>query len=80
MCIRDSDYIAVVSAPADIQRARVLARDTMTQSEFETILAKQTPDAEKRAQADFIISTAFGLEFAKAQVHSIMELMLRLAG
>jgi len=73
------DYIAVVSAPADIQRARVLARDTMTQSEFETILAKQTPDAEKRAQADFIISTAFGLEFAKAQVGSIIELMLRLA-
>ena len=72
------DYVAVVTASAEIQRARVLARDSMSEAEFEAILARQTPDAEKRAQADFIISTAFGLEFARAQVGSIMELMERL--
>ena len=69
------DYVAVVSAPAHIQRARVMMRESMSEEEFETILAKQTPDAEKRARADFMISSAFGIEFAKAQVSSIMELM-----
>lgn len=73
------DYIAVVTAPANIQRNRVLARDSMSEAEFETILAKQVPDAEKRAQADFVISTAFGLEYAQAQVSAIIELMERLA-
>lgn len=69
------DYVAVVTAPAAIQRARVLARASMSETEFETILARQTPDAEKRAKADFIISTAFGFDFARAQVRSILELM-----
>jgi len=69
------DYVAVVTAPAEIQRARVLGRASMSEIEFESILAKQTPDAEKRAEADFIISTAFGFEFARAQVSAIIELM-----
>lgn len=73
------DYVAVVSAPAEIQRNRVLARDSMTESEFETIRAKQTPDAEKRAQADFIISTAFGVPFARAHVRAIIDLLAGLA-
>ena len=69
------DYVAVVSAPAHIQRARVMMRASMSEEEFEIILAKQMPDAEKRARADFMISSAFGIEFAQAQVSSIMELM-----
>lgn len=73
-------YVAVVSAPADVQRARVLARGEMTEAEFEGILAKQLPDAEKRARADFIISSAFGHAFARDQVRAIMDLMIRLAG
>lgn len=73
------DYVVVVTAPAEIQRNRVLSRDSMTEAEFETILAKQTPDAEKRARADFIISTAFGFQFARAQVSTIIELMKQMS-
>lgn len=73
------DYVAVVTAPAEVQRNRVLARATMTETEFETILAKQMPDVEKRAKADFIISTAFGFEYGKQQVRAIMDLMKTIA-
>ncbi|MEO0983114.1 MAG: dephospho-CoA kinase [Pseudomonadota bacterium] len=72
------DYVAVVTAPADVQRERVLARPGMTTDTFEAILAKQTPDAEKRAKADFVISSAFGFEFARDQVRAILSLMSRL--
>lgn len=72
-------YVAVVSAPASMQRERVLARAEMSEVEFEAILAKQIPDGEKRARADFIISSAFGLDFARDQVQAIMKLMIRLA-
>ena len=51
------DATLVVSAPADIQRQRVLARPGMTEAHLQTILAKQTPDAEKRARADYVIET-----------------------
>lgn len=72
------DYVAVVSASGALQRTRVLARGTMSEAEFETILEKQTPDAEKRARADFVISTGFGFEFARDQVQAIIALMTRL--
>lgn len=72
------DYVCVVSAPGEIQRTRVMARPGMTEETFEAILAKQTPDSEKRAQADLIISSAFGFEFARAQVGTIITLMHRL--
>ncbi|MCI4644857.1 MAG: dephospho-CoA kinase [Hyphomonadaceae bacterium] len=74
------NYVAVVSAPAAMQRERVLARGEMSEQDFEAILAKQVPDAEKRARADFIISTAFGFDFARAHVKAIADLMIRLAG
>ena len=69
------DFTLVVTAPAEVQRARVLARQGMSEAEFEQILAKQTPDAEKRARADFIVSTAFGFDFARTHVNAIIDLL-----
>ncbi len=66
------DAVVVVSAPADVQRERVLARSGMTAEALEAILARQTPDAEKRARADFVIDTGAGLESARAQVAAVM--------
>ncbi|MCA8901220.1 MAG: dephospho-CoA kinase [Hyphomonas sp.] len=73
------DYVLVVSAPADVQRERVLSRPGMTAETFEAILARQVPDAEKRAKADFILSTAHGFAFARDQVRAIVDLMNRKA-
>ena len=75
------DRIAVVSAPADIQRARVLARPGMTLDRFEAILAKQLPDAEKRARADFVIPTGGSPEDTRAAVRAVIAcLSLRVRG
>ncbi|WAX95999.1 dephospho-CoA kinase [Aminobacter sp. NyZ550] len=71
------DKVVVVTAPADVQRKRVLARPGMTEQKFEAILAKQIPDAEKRKLADFIVDTGNGLEPARAAVQAIIaELMV----
>jgi dephospho-CoA kinase len=69
------DKVVVVSAPADVQRARVLARPEMTPEKFEAILARQTPDAEKRKRADFVIETGQGLEHARDQVRDLLTLL-----
>ncbi|TGQ51523.1 dephospho-CoA kinase [Mesorhizobium sp. M1C.F.Ca.ET.193.01.1.1] len=66
------DKVVVVTAPADIQRARVQARPGMNEAKFEAILAKQVPDAEKRRQADFIVDTGEGFEAARAAVDAII--------
>lgn len=66
------DRIVVVSAPADVQRSRVLARPGMTVEKFEAILARQVPDAEKRARADFIVESGEGLEEARRGVEAIV--------
>ena len=68
---KDCDAVAVVTAPPEVQRARVLARDTMTPAMFETILARQLPDAEKRARADYVIET-LTLEAARASVKDVL--------
>ena len=70
------DVVVVVSAPADVQRKRVMARDGMTPELFEMILSKQTPDAEKRNRADYIVLTDKGLEAAKADVADILHAIL----
>lgn len=67
------DAIIVVTAPAEIQRQRVLARPEMTEEKFQAILARQVPDAEKRERADFLIDSSKGLGAARAQVAAIIE-------
>jgi dephospho-CoA kinase len=67
------DAVVVVSAPPEVQRARVLARPGMTPQKLEAILAKQMTDAEKRRRADFIVDTSQGVEVARAQVRAILE-------
>lgn len=65
------DRVAVVSAPPDIQRQRVLDRGAMTEAEFQTILARQLPDAEKRKRADYVIPTT-SLEAARQAVKDVL--------
>jgi dephospho-CoA kinase len=71
------DAVAVVSAPADQQRARVLARPGMTEQKFGQILALQVPDADKRARADYVIDT--GCPLAETRV-AVAHLVDRLQG
>ena len=66
------DTVVVVSAPADVQRERVLARPGMSEDKFDNILSRQTPDGEKRAGADYIVETDNGLEYARDQVAQIV--------
>ena len=73
------DTVVVVSAPADVQRARVLERTGMTEAHFKTILSKQYPDAKKRAHADYVIET-ISLDAARGAVQEcIADIRQRLA-
>jgi dephospho-CoA kinase len=75
---RRVDAVVVVSAPAETQRARVLARPGMTSDKLEAILARQMPDAEKRRRADFVVDTSHDLEAARAQVRAILDAVARM--
>ena len=72
------DAVVVVSAPAEIQRARAFARPGMTEDKFAALLAKQTPDAEKRARADFIVDSSQSFDHARAQVHDILKAIAKM--
>jgi dephospho-CoA kinase len=66
------DAVIVVSAPAETQRERVLARPGMTAEKLEAIHTRQVPDAEKRAKADFVIETGKGMDHAKEAVRRVV--------
>ncbi|HTK12314.1 MAG TPA: dephospho-CoA kinase [Xanthobacteraceae bacterium] len=67
------DAVVTVSAPASVQRERVLSRPGMTDEKFDALIARQMPDAVKRAHADFIIDTSQDLDVARAQVMAVLE-------
>jgi dephospho-CoA kinase len=66
------DAVVVVTTTSEIQRQRVLARDNMTGEMFDTILARQLPDAEKRKRADFVVDTSGGLDPVRARIRDIL--------
>ncbi|MEO8546882.1 MAG: dephospho-CoA kinase [Sphingomicrobium sp.] len=76
----DYDTVIVASAPADIQRRRVLARASMKPQFLDAILERQTPDSEKRVRADFIIDTAGPIEETERQVDHILACLGLAAG
>ena len=71
--VEEVDAVAVVSAPPEVQRARVLARHGMTPERFDRIIALQLPDAEKRARADYVIDTGTDLAETRKQVEQLVE-------
>jgi dephospho-CoA kinase len=75
---RRCDAVAVVSAPAEMQRERVMARPGMTEEKFTGLLAKQMPDAEKRRRADFVVDSSQDFDSTRAQVRAILQAAARL--
>lgn len=73
------DAVVVVSAPADVQKTRSFERPGMTEAKFAAILAKQMPDADKRARADFVVDTSKGFDAARAQVREILRAVATMA-
>jgi dephospho-CoA kinase len=72
------DAVVVVSAPAEIQRRRAFERPGMTEEKFTALLAKQTPDAEKRRRADFIVDSSQSFDHARAQVRDILQAVVKM--
>ena len=72
------DAVVVVSTSPELQRERVLARGTMDEAKLDAIIAKQTPDAEKRKRADFVVDTSHGLEPVRAQIKDILAEVVKM--
>ena len=68
------DAVVVVSAPAEVQRARAFERPGMTEEKFRALLAKQMPDEEKRRRADFVVDSSGSYDSARAQVRAILRI------
>jgi len=69
---KEVDKVVVVTASAELQRERVMARPGMTDEKFRAILARQLPDSEKRKRADFVVHTDRGMEAARQEVRAIV--------
>jgi len=67
------DYVLVVTAPEAVQKQRVMSRNTMDETLFNTILARQMSDMEKRALADFVFDTSKGMDHTKAEVKALIK-------
>lgn len=72
----ETDAVIVVTAPPAVQQERVMLRPGMNAEKFQRILARQMPDAEKRARADFVVDTGHGLEAARAELHAVLDIVL----
>lgn len=66
------DAVVVVTTTPEVQRERILLRDNMTADKLDAILARQMPDEEKRARADFVVDTSHGLDPVRAQIRDIL--------
>jgi len=75
---RRCDAVVVVSAPAAMQRERVMSRPDMTEEKFARLLAQQVPDEEKRRRADFVVDSSKDFESTRAQVRAILQAARRL--
>ena len=72
------DAVVVVTTSAENQRARIMARGTMTSEALDSILARQLPDAEKRRRADFVVDTSHGLDPVRAQIRDILQQVVKM--
>ncbi len=72
------DAVVVVSAPAEMQRERAMRRPGMTPAKLEALLRQQTPDAEKRRRADFVVDSSQGFDAARAQVRAILDAVAKM--
>jgi dephospho-CoA kinase len=77
---KNVDAVVVVSAPAEVQRARLIGRPGMTAEKLDALLARQMPDAEKRARAHFVVDSSGGFDSARAQVLGILRAVASLPG
>jgi dephospho-CoA kinase len=72
------DAVVVVTTSPENQRARIMARGTMTSEALDSILARQLPDAEKRKRADFVVDTSHGLDPVRAQIRDILQQVVKM--
>lgn len=72
------DAVVVVTTSPETQRARILARGTMTEQALDALLARQMPDADKRARADFVVDTSHGLDPVRARIKDILDQVVKM--